>query len=228
MSLNWIELVGYAGSVLVAFSLTMSSLVRLRWINLAGALLFAAYGALVGAYPVLAVNAFIAVVNIGYLWRMARRRDFFTLLPVASSDDSYLQGFLEFHAADIARHFPDFTLAAVPEPRMTFILRDMNPAGLVVYREDNQDVRVHLDYVLPSYRDLRCARFFLEEMGPVWQAAGRRRIVSPAFGAAHKDYLRRLGFASAAADDGGPFVRPLVGGGEGADLAGRSGENDAS
>ena len=35
--MNWVEAVGYLGSLLVAVSLTMSSLVRLRWLNLAGA-----------------------------------------------------------------------------------------------------------------------------------------------------------------------------------------------
>jgi len=89
MSPGGVELVGYAGSVLVAISLTMSSLMRLRWINLVGALAFAVHGVLVGAYPVLAVNAFIVVVNVVSLWRMARQRDFFTLLPVVGRDDSY-------------------------------------------------------------------------------------------------------------------------------------------
>ena len=70
--IDWIEIIGYAGSLLVAVSLMMSSLVRLRWINLGGALAFAVYGWLVGAYPVLAVNGFIVLVNVYYLWRMNR------------------------------------------------------------------------------------------------------------------------------------------------------------
>jgi hypothetical protein len=210
MSLNWVEAVGYAGSVLVAVSLTMSSLARLRWINLAGALAFTVYGALVGAYPVLLVNAFIAVVNIGYLWRMVRQRDFFTLLPVASRDDSYLRGFLAFHAADIARHFPDFDLDGVPAPRVTFILRDMNPAGLVVYEETASDVVLHLDYVLPSYRDLQCARFFLAEMAPTWRQEGRSRIVARAPADSHRAYLARLGFRPAGPGRDDLYIRSLA------------------
>ena len=54
--MNWIEWIGYAGSALVAVSLMMSAIVRLRLLNLAGALIFALYGALVGAMPVLLVN----------------------------------------------------------------------------------------------------------------------------------------------------------------------------
>ncbi len=70
--MSGVEILGYAASVLVAVSLMMGSMVRLRWINLAGALLFAVYGYILGAYPVLVVNVFIAGVNLFYLWRLRR------------------------------------------------------------------------------------------------------------------------------------------------------------
>ena len=50
----WFEMVGYAGSVLVAVSLMMKSLLRLRLINLVGAFFFTLYGLLSGAYAVAA------------------------------------------------------------------------------------------------------------------------------------------------------------------------------
>ncbi len=190
----WTEIIGYAGSILVAVSLMMSSLVRLRWINLIGALAFAVYGWLVGAYPVFAVNGFIVLVNVFYLRRMSRVRDYFSLMPIRRLDNRYLETFLSFHQADIERFFPDFHLEDVRNPRMTFILRNVNPAGLVIYEEDGQEVRIHLDYVLPSYRDLRCARYFLDEMAPIWRGRGIRKMLSPAAGATHRDYLKRLGF----------------------------------
>ena len=61
------EMLGYLASVFVAASLTMRSLTRLRAINLIGSLLFTAYGLIISAYPVAAVNAFIVLVNIYYL-----------------------------------------------------------------------------------------------------------------------------------------------------------------
>ncbi len=192
--LQWTEIIGYAGSFLVAVSLMMSSLGRLRWINLVGALAFAVYGWLVGAYPVLAVNGFIVLVNVYYLRRMSRTRDYFSLMPIRRLDNRYLETFLAFHQTDIERYFPDFKLAGVGSPQVTFILRNVNPAGLVVYEEDGDEVRIHLDYVLPSYRDLRCARFFLEKMAPIWRERGINKMLSPAAGATHRDYLRRLGF----------------------------------
>lgn len=192
--LEWTELIGYAGSVLVAVSLMMSSLVKLRWINLAGALIFAVYGWIVGAYPVLAVNGFIVLVNIFYLRRMIRTRDYFSLMPIRRVDNKYLQTFLAFHESDIRRFFPEFILEDIGHPRMTFVLRNVNPAGLVVYEEVEGEVRIHLDYVLTSYRDMRCARYFLEKMAPIWRERGMNKLLSPAAGAMHRDYLKRLGF----------------------------------
>jgi hypothetical protein len=194
----WTEIIGYAGSVLVALSLMMSSLVKLRWINLVGALAFAIYGWVVGAYPVLAVNGFIVLVNVYYLRRMSRTRDYFSLMPIRRLDNKYLQTFLAFHETDIRRFFPEFILDEVGNPRMTFILRNVNPAGLVVYEERGDEVRIHLDYVLTSYRDMRCARYFLEKMAPIWRERGMKKLLSPAAGATHRDYLKRLGFQGSA------------------------------
>jgi|ERR1051325_4597590 hypothetical protein len=55
--LNIYELIGYVASVLVAISLTMTSILRLRIINLTGSACFTLYGLLIGAYPVAIVNS---------------------------------------------------------------------------------------------------------------------------------------------------------------------------
>ncbi|WP_420630531.1 hypothetical protein [Candidatus Leptofilum sp.] len=67
------EMLGYLASVFVAVSLMMRSLVKLRVINLVGALLFTAYGLMIAAYPVAVVNGFIVLVNIYYLQQSYRR-----------------------------------------------------------------------------------------------------------------------------------------------------------
>ena len=66
------EMLGYSASVLVAISLMMQSVVKLRTINLVGAILFSIYGVMIGAFPVAFLNGFIAVANIYYLHQMYR------------------------------------------------------------------------------------------------------------------------------------------------------------
>ncbi|GAA4897032.1 YgjV family protein [Ferrimonas pelagia] len=64
------EWVGYAASLLVAISLMMSEIKKLRWWNLCGAALFVAYGLAISAYPVALVNGFIVLINIYYLHKI--------------------------------------------------------------------------------------------------------------------------------------------------------------
>jgi hypothetical protein len=194
--LNWIELLGYAASVLVAVSLTMSSIARLRFLNLLGAITFAVYGWLVGAYPVLAVNGFIAVVNTVFLLKMQPgRSEAFEFLTIRRPDNRYLQRFLEFHREDIARFFPGFQLAGLKIPVIVFILRDMRPVGLVICEAtDGQALDVALDYVIPSHRDFRCAQYFYRSWGKVIDDREVRRFTATGGVESHRKYLRRMGF----------------------------------
>ena len=47
--LDWI---GYLGSLVVLISLLMSSIKKLRWINLVGAVIFAFYGFMISSIPI--------------------------------------------------------------------------------------------------------------------------------------------------------------------------------
>ncbi|MCK7630171.1 hypothetical protein MZ018_00825 [Shewanella sp. JNE10-2] len=66
------EWVGYLASVVVAISLMMSNIKKLRWWNLIGAALFVAYGVAIDAYPVALVNFFIVLIDIYYLVKLYR------------------------------------------------------------------------------------------------------------------------------------------------------------
>ncbi|ABN60418.1 MULTISPECIES: YgjV family protein [Shewanella] len=69
------EWVGYLASVVVAISLMMSNIKKLRWWNLIGAALFVAYGVAIGAYPVALVNFFIVLIDTYYLVKLYREAD---------------------------------------------------------------------------------------------------------------------------------------------------------
>lgn len=64
LSFEVIELVGYLASILIAISLTMTDMFKLRIINSIGCLMFVIYGLNVGAYPVALANAIIIIINI--------------------------------------------------------------------------------------------------------------------------------------------------------------------
>ncbi|CAH6785580.1 conserved membrane hypothetical protein [Vibrio chagasii] len=74
MEFNMVEILGYAASIMVAISLTMKDIVRLRVLNFIGCALFTAYGVMIDAWPVVATNGFIACVNIYFLAKMQKEK----------------------------------------------------------------------------------------------------------------------------------------------------------
>lgn len=69
-NVSWIEYVGYAASILIGISMFMKNIVKLRFINLIGCILFTIYGFIINAYPVAIVNLVIAFTNIYYLYKL--------------------------------------------------------------------------------------------------------------------------------------------------------------
>jgi uncharacterized protein with PQ loop repeat len=69
-SVNPIEWIGYLASILIAISLTMTSIVPLRIINSIGCFLFVIYGIYVGVYPVAIANGVIIIINIYNLYKL--------------------------------------------------------------------------------------------------------------------------------------------------------------
>lgn len=59
-----VNLLGFLGSSLIVVSLTMKSLLRLRIVGSAGALVFICYGMWLGAWPVVATNCVTLSVHL--------------------------------------------------------------------------------------------------------------------------------------------------------------------
>ena len=96
MEFSIYEIIGYTASVIIAISMTMSSIVKFRWINLVGASAFAIYGLLIGAIPVALLNGFIVAVDIYYLSKIYSKKDIFETIEIRG-DNRYLIQFLEFY-----------------------------------------------------------------------------------------------------------------------------------
>ena len=195
MNLNPVELIGYLGSILVAISLMMKSLLRLRIINLFGALFFTVYGVLLGAYPVAFLNGIIVCIDLYYLFQMWRQKDFFTFLEV-SPQGKYLKAFVEFHREDILEIIPTYAHTTEDDLLCFFILRNMMPAGLFIAKVRGEEAHVLLDYVIPNYRDFQVARFIFEENAAFFRERGIRRFVSEGGSAIHRKYLEKMEFVN--------------------------------
>lgn len=206
---NWTEWLGYVASVIVAISLTMTNLRRLRWINMIGAITFTIYGAILQLYPILVVNAFIVGVNIYYLIRISLTKEHFHLIPISWDTSIFLPRFLEFYQNDIKKHFPDVSIDELRQYRSIFITRNVVPVGLFIYeRLEGGIIRIHLDYEIPMYRDFESARYFFHEFREMVQKKGFHTYVTYCNVPIHQRYLRRMKFTEDA-NEPGRFIREM-------------------
>ena len=189
--LDWI---GYVASLIVLVSLLMSSIKKLRWINLGGAMLFGIYGFLIGSLPTGFMNLGIVLIDVYFLARMYMSKEFFRVLPI-ENDTDYLNYFLDFYKQDIGSYSDlskiDFEKAAVK----LYLLRNMNPAGIFVCNEfDKKTLEITLDYVIPMFRDFKIGQFIFEGQKLYFLGKGYNRFVVFTENLHHIKYLKKMGF----------------------------------
>ncbi|UJP40405.1 hypothetical protein [Cellulomonas palmilytica] len=214
--MNWLEVVGWIGSVLVVVSLMQARVLRFRVLNLAGAAIATVYNVVIDVWPFAAMNGAIAVIDVYWLWRLLRERHdeaAYEVVEVAP-DDAYLARVLDVHAADIARFAPTPverpTSAAGPTGTGTtsafLVVRGDETVGVVQLRDEGErTARVLLDYVTPRFRDFTPGEFVYRRSGVFTERGFDRLVVEPV--ATNQDYFRRVGFAPA---DDGTWTRAVV------------------
>ena len=188
--INVIELIGYFGSALVLVSMLMTSVVRLRIINLIGSVIFAAYALMIQSYPTAVMNVCLAGVNIYHLVRLLKEQKQYDLIQT-ELQDGYAAYLLEHYGDDIRACFPDFTLQGL-KPDLSFLVCcDSNPAGVFLGRTDaNGTVDVLLDYATPVYRDTSVGRFLYGQM----KKQGYDTLVFRGQAPKHTAYLEKMGY----------------------------------
>jgi hypothetical protein len=201
--LSGAELVGYLASALVVLSLTMTSVVRLRMVSLAGSITFFLYGVLIESVPIMITNGSIAVINVWFL-----RREFASGGPRGRDlgvshirpDSPFLADFVAFHLADIHRFQPDFHLPTGDDVVTLLLNRDGLPAGLLIGRRQGSTLTIDLDYVLGPYRDSRIGRWLYGPGSSVFRADGIDELRSAGTTDTHRKYLERVGFRESTTD----------------------------
>jgi hypothetical protein len=188
-----IELIGYAASALVALSLTLKNILRLRLVNLVGAFFFTLYGLALGAYPIVITNLIIIGINLYFIWQLLTASTYFRLLPV-DPHSSYLASFLDFYAADIARFFPDFAYQASEAAKVILILRNMQPTGVLIGHQNGPDFMIELDYVIEGYRDFKSGQYVFRDSRQMFTDWGVRSLIATGRTPPHVRYLKRIGF----------------------------------
>jgi hypothetical protein len=195
-NISVLEWVGYVGSVIVAVSLTMSSIKKLRWYNLVGAAIFSFYGFAIGALPVGLLNLFISLADIYYIYKMYSFQESFKSVKVDLADP-YLDYFLDFYMGEIRVFFPLFNKEEFRNKKNIFallLLRNASVAGVFMGIKDNRKLTVQLDFVTAEFRDLKPGDFIYKKNIDLIKDNGIEQIVCETTNKYHQKYLTKMGF----------------------------------
>jgi hypothetical protein len=201
-----LQIIGYSASIIIAISMTVSSILKFRIINLIGALTFAIYGFLIGAIPVGILNTFIAGVDIYFILKIFNKEDYFQVL-VIRPDNKYLLAFLDFYKKDIQTFFPGFKYKPEINTVSFFILRDMQVAGIfLAHKEGDGTLKIGLDFVTPEYRDFKSGKHVFIKLRNYFLLKGYKEIKTYSNNKIHTKYLKRMGFQNT---EGNTFIKTL-------------------
>lgn len=201
----WLDALGWAGSALLILSLSLSNVVRFRVLNLIASLVLTVFNALLGIWPMVAMNAAIVAINAWHLARLVRTRDDERTYEVVAVDprSEYLGHLLRVHGPDVQRFNPGFDLGELlhrEEPPGAcrvcsfLVLRGDETVGIVVLCDGGDGVaRVELDYVTPRFRDLSVGTFVYRGDGRL-ASLGLRRLLAGHRMVDRADYFTRVGF----------------------------------
>ena len=209
MDMHWMkEGIGYAASLIILVSMLMTNVYRLRQINLAGALLFALYGFLIRAWPVVAMNLMIAGVDTWVLLQMMRYSAYFDLAPATSVGADYLKRFFLFHERELIAYAPGLTLEELLEAKTAILFRNMLPVGLFAYRQTGPEAEIVIDFMIAEYRDNKAGRYLYRTKRMYFKEQGIKRFHAAARHPTQVRYFLKNGFER---DEGpaGRFVNNL-------------------
>ncbi len=210
MNIDTIEIIiGYLASVIIAVSMLMSSIIKLRWYNLVGALLFSIYGFLIGALPVGIINAFITLIDIYYIYKMYSKKESFKILEIENKN-IYLIEFLNFYKQCISKIFPDFRYNSKQNSISFFILRNLAVAGIFLAEKyDEKSLLINLDFVIPEYRDFKLGKYIFVKNKKYFSNLGYEKLYAISNNKKHTSYLKKMGFIEKITDGKTFFVRDI-------------------
>lgn len=192
--MGWLDVLGWAGSALLIYSLMQARVLRFRLLNLVACVVLVIFNGLLGIWPMVAMNVALAGINLWFIRKLTSQRHSdiaFEVLEVGPLDE-YLRHTLRVHAADIQKFQPGFVWdGAAPGHTAYLVERGDETVGVVLVRDGGDGVaHVELDYVTPRFRDFSPGEFVYRRSG-LFRDRGFHAVVTPAGMVA--PYYARLG-----------------------------------
>ena len=185
-----LELFGYLGSFLVLISMLMTSVVRLRVINLIGSAIFAAYAILIRSYPTALLNGCLVLINLYHLLRLRRSSGSSYEIQALGAGEGFAAWFLRKFGDDIKQYFPALNIEQAKNAEGFAVFYQSQAAGILLGKRTGNEFQILLDYTTPAYRDCSVGEYLYSEL----PSFGISRLSCIADNPEHIQYMEKMGF----------------------------------
>lgn len=185
-----IEIIGYIGSAFVLISFLMSSVVKLRVLNMVGGFIFGTYALLIQSYPTAIMQLCLILINLYYLVQLKRDNHQFDLIP-GEKEESFFQYMIEHYRDDIKTYFPNMEESLKMADIGFLVCCNAIPAGIFLGKKKGENsIEIICDYSTPTYRDCSVGKYLYLKL----QEQGIQTLIFPGSGGNHEVYLKKMGF----------------------------------
>lgn len=185
----YIEILGYIGTILVILSMMMTSMGKLRIINICGNMATLIYSLCHGAWAVAVMNSCIVVINVIHIVISCRRaRECFYYR--VNSNEVAVSVFFSAHERDIGKYSPALRTLVYSGEDVNMIYLSGEAIGIVVTRQEEATLRILGEYIIPEKRNTETGKALLK----ILKQQGNTKLNADVGSKAHDKYLLKLGF----------------------------------
>lgn len=154
----YLELFGYLGSFLVVISMLMSSVIKLRVINITGSIISGTYALIIGSFPLALMNICLIIINFYNILKLKKESRKYEIIK-GDTQDAFYKYFVNHYSEDIKNYFCDFEDQKDSGDTVYYVFCNEAPVGLFVGNQKADQINIVLDYTVPPYRDCSVAKF---------------------------------------------------------------------
>jgi len=156
------------------------------------------------------MNLGIVFINIYYLVKIYRSKEYFKILPI-ESNSQYFNYFLDYYKKGIENYASTSKLNIDDSHASFYILRNMVPAGVFIASQyDENTLKVDLDFVIPEYRDFKIGKYIYEDRKDYFLKDGYSKFICFSLNDEHNKYLKKMGFEEAIVNGENCFVKSIT------------------
>ena len=95
---------------------------------------------------------------------------------------------------DIKHIFPHFEEEEMEFSNIFLLNYENKNAGIFIYQHKGEELHIHVDYLIPEFRNLGVGKKFFNEKISVFSKSGYKTLVSLTDNRTHIKYLKSIGF----------------------------------